>query len=218
LITVGVELQKAHLKSIEHAALQEKIRTESKRKRTSRRSIQRGGPASKVNDLREKIRIRNEQENGEALRKARKRLSQACNKAKAELKAQGVQARKDEKARKERLKEYVSSETFPPIKDLLVIREPDKAPTTQETLRCTEEGYPELLHIVRQLEREVYQGDIDDTNITIKVGDSQEQEEVPPTQYLDSSPPPPNLVDSSDIDSDVGSIDSIQNNADFIGF
>jgi hypothetical protein len=34
--------------------------------------------------------------------------------------------------------------------------------------------------------------------------------------YLDSSPLPLNLVDSSDVESDAGFIDSIQRNADFI--
>ena len=37
-------------------------------------------------------------------------------------------------------------------------------------------------------------------------------------EYLDSSPPPPEYQDSSDIESDLGSIDSIQRNADFILF
>lgn len=36
--------------------------------------------------------------------------------------------------------------------------------------------------------------------------------------YLDSSPPPPNLVDSSDVESNAGSTDSIQRNADFVSF
>ena len=34
----------------------------------------------------------------------------------------------------------------------------------------------------------------------------------------DSSPPPPVYVDSSDVESDAGSIDSIQRNADFVDF
>jgi hypothetical protein len=34
--------------------------------------------------------------------------------------------------------------------------------------------------------------------------------------YLDSSPLLPNLVDSSNVKSNTGSIDSIQRNADFI--
>ena len=36
--------------------------------------------------------------------------------------------------------------------------------------------------------------------------------------YLDSSPPPPNLIDSSNIESSAGSIDSTQRNADFVHF
>jgi len=37
--SVDVQLQKAHLMSIEHASLQEKVRAEGKRKVSSRRSI-----------------------------------------------------------------------------------------------------------------------------------------------------------------------------------
>jgi hypothetical protein len=36
--------------------------------------------------------------------------------------------------------------------------------------------------------------------------------------YIDSSPPPPDFIDSSDIESDAGSLDSIQQNADFVAF
>ena len=36
--------------------------------------------------------------------------------------------------------------------------------------------------------------------------------------YIDSSPPPPNLIDSSNVESNTGSIDSINNNADFVSF
>jgi hypothetical protein len=51
---VGIELQKAHLKTIEHASLQEQIRNQNKRKIGSRRSIHKGGPSAKIGDLRGK--------------------------------------------------------------------------------------------------------------------------------------------------------------------
>ena len=41
--SVDVQLQKSHLKTLEHAALQEKILADRKRKSTSRRSIHKGG-------------------------------------------------------------------------------------------------------------------------------------------------------------------------------
>ena len=40
--SVDVQLQKSHLTTLEHAALQEKIRADQKRKSTSRRSIHKG--------------------------------------------------------------------------------------------------------------------------------------------------------------------------------
>ena len=92
--SVDVQLQKAHLTTIQHAALQEKIRADGKRKTTSRRSIHKGGPSATINELRTKKQIRDEKEKSEALRKAKKRLVQATNRAKNDLKTQGIQARK----------------------------------------------------------------------------------------------------------------------------
>jgi hypothetical protein len=103
---VDIELQKAHLKPIEHAALQEKICSENRRKRTSRRSIHKGGPSAKVGDLREKKAIRDQVGSAEALRN----VFQTINKAKKKLKERGIQARKDEKARLQRLKECTSKQ------------------------------------------------------------------------------------------------------------
>ena len=87
---VDIQLQKSHLLTVEHASLQEKVRIEQSRKITSRRSINKGGPAARIEDLRERIRIRDETEKIESLRKLKKQLQQAINKAKNELKSQGV--------------------------------------------------------------------------------------------------------------------------------
>jgi hypothetical protein len=216
--SVDVQLQKSHLTTLEHAALQEKIRADQKRKSTSRRSIHKGGPSARVDDLREKIKIRDQHERTEGLRKAEKRLAQAINKAKNELKAQGIQARKDEKARLNRLREYTAKCELPPPDDMLPIREPDKQPTTLEQLKCTEEFYPGLVQNIREIKKELGlldQGDGGD-DVVLRLEDSQEKENVP--DYMDSSPPPPNLVDSSDVESNAGSIDSVTRNADFIAF
>ena len=74
------------------------IRADQKRKSTSRRSINKGGPSARIDDLREKIKIRDQPERTEVPRKAEKR-AQAINKAKNELETQGIEARKGEKAR-----------------------------------------------------------------------------------------------------------------------
>jgi hypothetical protein len=73
--------------------------TESKRKINLRRSVYKGGAALTVDELREKIKTREEREMAEVLQKARKKLSQTINKAKKELNSRGIQARKDKKAR-----------------------------------------------------------------------------------------------------------------------
>ena len=44
----------------------------------------------------------------------------------------------------------------------------------------------------------------------------QVKEDVP--NYIDSSPPPLNYINSSDVESNAGSIDSIQRNANFVSF
>ena len=159
-----------------------------------------------MQELRDKIKIRDEAEKGEALRKAQKRLVQAINKARNLLKSQGIQARKDEKARLERLKEYAAKDELPPLEDLVPFREPDKNPTDLEKMRCTEDFYPKLVQQIRELQSYQQLQDQED-DVVFKVGPSQERENV--LDYLDLSPPPPNLVDSSDVESDAGSIDSI---------
>ena len=101
---------------------------------------------------------------------------------------------------------------------MLPIREPDKQPTTLEQLKCTEEFYPGLVQNIREIKKELGlldQGDGGD-DVVLRLEDSQEKENVP--DYMDSSPPPPNLVDSSDVESNAGSIDSVTRNADFIAF
>jgi hypothetical protein len=94
--TVDVVLQKAHLTIIEHGALQAQLLEDHKRKSKSRRSVQKGGPFVEVDELRAKIKARDEKEKTEALRKAKKKLTIEVNRAKNKLKAAGVQARKDE--------------------------------------------------------------------------------------------------------------------------
>ena len=101
---------------------------------------------------------------------------------------------------------------------MLPIREPDKQPTTLEQLKCTEEFYPGLVQNIREIKKELGlldQGDGGD-DVVLRLENSQEKENVP--DYMDSSPPPPNLVDSSDVESNAGSIDSVTRNADFIAF
>jgi hypothetical protein len=77
--SVDIQLQKAHLTTIEHGALQAKLLAKSRRKINSRRSVYKEGAALTVDELREKIKTREEREMAEALQKARKKLSQTIN-------------------------------------------------------------------------------------------------------------------------------------------
>lgn len=217
-----VQLFKAHLTTLEHSALQEKIKAESKRKRSSRRSIQKGGSAASTRDLREKIRIRDERESGEALRKAEKKLVTAINKATNTLHTRGVQARKDEKARKDRLKMYAQRKELPPPEDLIPVRDPEKKPTVLEQAMCSEEAFPELLLQVREAQAQAKFVEPKE-ELEIRLGDHYSEVIG---DYTDSEPPEEDwigLKDSSDLEredaeSDNGSIDSIAHQADFIEF
>ena len=220
--SVDVVLQKAHLTSIEHGALQAKLLAEYKRKSNSRRSIQKGGPSTDADELRAKIKARDKKEGKEALRKAKKKLTQAVNRAKAKLKEEGIQARKDEKARLARLKDYAARGEQPPEEDLCRIREPDKEPNQLKLATYTEEFYPHLIQAIREIKAQVGPqldniGDIDgDDDVVITTVLSRVKEDMP--NYIDSSPPPPNYIDSSNVESNAGSIDSIQRNANFVSF
>jgi hypothetical protein len=72
---------------------------ESKRKITSRRSIQKSVASATVEELRERIKARDEKEKREKLRKAKKKFSATINQDKKELVTQVIQARKNEKSR-----------------------------------------------------------------------------------------------------------------------
>ena len=145
------------------------------------------------------------------MRKARKKLDQAKNKQKNHLLTLGIQARKDNKARIARLQEAKVRNELPVVfEDILPIREPDKDPTAAEILLTTDEGHEGLVQVIRELEQlvplEVEQDD--EVNISTQTV-VEKEEEVP--EYRDSSP-----VDQSEVESIADSIDSIQNNADFV--
>ena len=74
------------------------------------------------------IKAKEEADQAEALWKAEKKLRQAINKAKKELTTVGIQARKDERARTNKLREIITRGDLPKPKLLILIREPDKNP------------------------------------------------------------------------------------------
>jgi hypothetical protein len=62
--SVDVLLQKSHLTTIEHIALQRKVLADSKRKISSRRSIHKGGLSATIDELREQQKNRDERDRG----------------------------------------------------------------------------------------------------------------------------------------------------------
>ncbi|KAH9214721.1 hypothetical protein DL95DRAFT_409096 [Leptodontidium sp. 2 PMI_412] len=192
------------------------IKAENTRKKSSRRSIHKGGSSATVRDLREKIRIRDEAERVDALRKAQKALDSAIRRHNESLRVIGVQARKENREKKRRVDACRRSSDLPAPEDLIPDREPDKSPNPLEAFKKTPEGHPEYLHIVLQLQKE-YNRELEGEEVQFRLGDTHPQEGVG-IKYIESSPPPPVYVESSNVDSDEGSIDSITRNADFVAF
>ena len=149
---VDIQLQKSYLQTIEHQALQIKLREEYNRKAKSRKSSHKGGPSASIAELRMEIKEKKEKDNGEALRKAKKKLATAVNRAKNQLKEAGIQARKDEKARLARIVEYWLKDKLILVEDIALIREPNKNPMIIERACYKEDFYPDLQLVVRQLE------------------------------------------------------------------
>lgn len=123
--------------TIQYSALQAKLLADTKRKPTSRWSIHKGGSAPTVQELRDKKESRNEKESKEALRLAGKRLSQAINRMASEYMGIGRQARKNNKAKKARIKAFEASGDLPDPLDLFIEHEPDKRPTILERAKLT---------------------------------------------------------------------------------
>ena len=108
----------------------------------------------------------------------------------------------------------------------MYIREPDKNPDVFQALSITPEGHPELLHTIQQLEKALNGGlevEIDireGGEVSIITGDEFRRVERADkgVLYVESSPPRPRYIESSDVESDAGSVDSIRRNTNFVAF
>jgi hypothetical protein len=122
-------------------------------------------PSVTIDELREQQKIGMNERRQETLRKAKKRLTRAKNCAMNELKALGIQARKNERARLQRLKDYTEMDEMLEPKDLVCFREPDKQPTMYGKMKTADEFYyPELVQQIRELEKDLgpqIHGDVD---------------------------------------------------------
>jgi len=143
------------------------------------------------------------------------------NRAKNQLKDARIQARKDEKARLARIVEYRLKDKLIPVEDMALIREPNKYPTIIEWARYKEDFYPDLQLMVRQLTASLSNLAPDrleapntfiningDKDVVINTTEQKHQKERV-GEYINSSPPPLIIPDSSDIESNMGSINSI---------
>ena len=145
---------------------------------------------------------------------------QAMNKAKKELKDIGIQAQKDERAKTNKLKEIYTRGDFPPLELLFPIREPNKNPIVVEQAHLLEDFYPKLVQQIKELEArqehptqlDLYADNDNDDIVINTTAMIYEKDEV--VDLIDSSPPPPEYMDSSNAES----IDSIRRNADFVAF
>ncbi|RKF83576.1 hypothetical protein GcM1_157002 [Golovinomyces cichoracearum] len=225
MVVTAVNLHKAHLTTVEHATLQEKVKRETTRKKASRRSIHKGGAAANIGVIRERMKIRDETERIKSLRKAKKALQIAINKSAQALRVAGVAARKENKEKK-RVAACIARSDISAPTDLLLLREPDKNLTILEAASMTPEGHHEYLHVVLQAEKES-NGELEGKligfpelkagELFIRLGNNYQREDVE-VKYIESSPIWETFVESSDVESDAGSIDSISLNADFIAF
>ena len=166
------------------------------------------------------IKAKEEADKSEALQKAEKKLTTAMNKAKKKLKDAGIQARKDDKDRRAKLKEYERRGSLPPPELLIPIWEPDNNPTVVEQASLLRDFYPELVQQINELKaQQDYPTQLDlttndnDDNVvittTLVIYEKDVVDDIP-----NSSPLPPDLINSSNVES----IDSIRRNADFVAF
>ena len=114
-------------------------------KAKSRKNIYKGEPSASIAQLRIKIKAKEEANRVEELQKAQKKLSITINKAKKELTAAGIQTRKDNKARLERIQEIRVQGDFPEPSLLALIREPNKNPIFVKQACLLEDFYPKLV-------------------------------------------------------------------------
>jgi hypothetical protein len=67
------------------------------------------------------------------------------------LKERGIEARKQERARKEQIRDLNARGDLIPVQLMAPIREPDKNPTPYEQATMTAEAYPHLVLVIQQI-------------------------------------------------------------------
>ena len=209
-------LAEGQLQEESYRAIQSKIQEQEKRKTKSRRSIQAGGMIS-VEGARKKRAEKDLKEKTAAIKKARKDIQVAVNKAMAALHRRGVDARKAERERKNQVQNILTQGGIPQSELLIPITDPEKNPSPEdlESLQTP----PDLLQALLMLDpsTHVTPGTSD---VEIITGSSQVQQrniEIGGSPVLRESDCE-DLGSESDSNSSCTSSDSIMRNADFVTF
>lgn len=227
-----VQLSYAHLIQSEHQATQARLSEDQKRQTTARKSLHKGGAIS-VTDARKKKLDRDQKEMEDEIRKAETAITREVNKAKKELKARGVIARREERERKKAIQGYISRGELLPIGIEVEICDPEKNPTEaeQDTLlpnislvEKLNSLRPPTISVLGQRET-VEPEEIDDEeegeiDVVTEVVDEGPDEVLGDWEDSDSeleSDEVESIADSTDVES-RSSMDSIARNADFIAF
>src|SRR6202012_3754438 len=125
-------LAEAQLQQDLYHAVQARIQEEEQRRKTkSRRVIQTGGMIT-VDGARQRKSEKNQKQKAAAIKKARKDIQVAVNKAKATLNRRGVMARKAERERKKQVQNIQAQGGIIPSEMLVPIPDPEKNPTSAD--------------------------------------------------------------------------------------
>jgi hypothetical protein len=201
-----------------------------KRKLIARKSLGKGGSLLASEAL-QKIKDKRRKEADEVLRKANTAVTRAENKQKEELRIQGVQARKDEKERRQYIQQHQALGTSIPDYMWIPIRDPQKEPTPTETearRAANQSLYEAVEHAQKDRDRAYSENITEFTSIPIDpaILEEERQFQIHQRGGLQVVIPVDSEEEVGGVESGVGSgvedyqsvasIDSIAENADFI--
>ena len=198
-----------------------------KNKEHSKKSLCQGKSLTATEAL-EKLVSKRRQEADDALKKAKRAIQLFENKRKTELKARGIQARKDEKTRKAKLMEIApqgNNGIIPSPVFFCPIRDPEKQPLPEEIEALT--AHPDLDQVLLQAQEQhniaysLTLQDLLDFPIDSAILDEERIRLNRPSLMIPVELEEEEEEEESDIESIVDSVasyNSITHNADFVGF
>ncbi|RPA97626.1 hypothetical protein L873DRAFT_1844659 [Choiromyces venosus 120613-1] len=221
-----VLLAKAQLQEETYNNIHKRIRTEETCKRNSHYIIQKGGILT-VQEARMWKNEKEEKKKQTAIKKATKDIKVAINKAKVALNRHGIDARKAEKERKKQVKIIQSQGQTIPAALLIPILDPEKNPTPDDLESLLPP--PDLLQVLTLLEPPAIFNTsvinpqlLDSANRILELEHEMRQPGSGigniPSQDTENYGTDEDLGDESDSDLSCISLDSIVQNADFVGF